>query len=97
MILVRNVLEIDPAQMQAARELVREMRAIGKQAGFHDKAMTDLVGPFYTLVLESEWKDLAAMEHGLTTLRARPDWQATYARMRPMVRGGRREVYELIA
>src|SRR4029077_15034626 len=87
-ILVRDILDIDPNQMKAMKSLVGDMAMLTKKLGFPDrKVMTDLVGTFYTLLLESEWPDLGTYERELGKAFQNAEWQALYGKMRPMVRG----------
>ncbi len=97
MIVVRDVFRIRPTEMKAAKTAVREMRPLSERLGLSSqRAMTDLVGPSYTLVLESLYPSLSDLEKALARAFADPDWQAAYARLRPLVEGGHREVYSLL-
>lgn len=98
MILVRDVLQIDPMQMKAAREVVQQSETMLATTGYpRPKMMTDLTGDFYRLVLEGEFADLASYEREMTKTMAHPDWQAFYGKLRPMVKGGSREVFTILA
>jgi hypothetical protein len=97
MILVRDVFQIQPEQMRAAREAVRDMRAVAAGLGYPlARMLTDLTGEYYTLVLESEFLSLGDFEKALQATIADKNWQAGYARVRPMILSGRREVYQII-
>lgn len=97
MILVRDVLEIDPAQMKMAKEATRGSQGLLKRLEYGPtRMMTDFVGTYYTFVIESEFPDLAAFETSLAGTFQDPEWQAFYGKLRPHVRGGRREVYTLL-
>jgi hypothetical protein len=97
MILVRDVFQIQPEQMRAAREAVRNLRAVAAGLGYPlARMLTDLTGEYYTLVLESEFLSLGDFEKALQATIADKNWQAGYARVRPMILSGRREVFQII-
>ncbi|MFI5181185.1 MAG: NIPSNAP family protein [Thermoanaerobaculia bacterium] len=97
MIVIRNVFRIHPDRMKDAKALVPEIQAINKRLGLPaGRAMTDLTGPSYTLVLEMEQPSLAAWEQALGKVFADPDWQKSYGKFRPMVESGHREIYTVV-
>ena len=97
MIVVRNVFQIRPEEMKKALAVIRESRPLLERLGMpRQRAMTDLVADFYTLVLEAEFPSLADFEEGTTKHFANPEWQAFYSRLRPLVAAGRREVFTIV-
>lgn len=97
MILVRDVLKIDPMQMKAAKEVIKQSDSSLTSLGMtRPKMMTDLTGEYYRLVMESEHADLATYERDMIKAMSTPEWQAFYAKLRPMVQGGTREVYTIV-
>ena len=97
MIVVRDVFHIDPEQMKTAKSEMKEHREIGKRLGYQiGRVMTDLTGEYYTLVLESEYKNLADYEAALKKIFADAGWQKAYAKFRKMIRSGRREMYTVV-
>ncbi len=97
MILVRDVFQIDPEQMKTAKEEMKEHREIAKRLGYQiGRVLTDLTGEYYTLVLESQYKNLAEYEAALKKIFADAGWQKSYAKFRKMIRGGRREMYTVV-
>lgn len=97
MLLVRNVLEIDPERMKAVRDSAHRIAPILKSLNIPTtRIMTDLVGGFYTLVIETEVPDLATFETGLASSFAHPEWQKFYSDIRGAVRGGRREIFTIV-
>ena len=98
MIVVREVFSIDPDQMKRARELMREYRAIAKKMNHPTpRTMTDLVAGHYTLVMETDFPDLATFEKTLAAAFQSPEWQRFYPDFRKLLRpGGRREIYALL-
>jgi predicted choloylglycine hydrolase len=97
MILVREVFSIDPEQMKSAKELMREYRGMVKKLNHPmPKIMTDLVADHYTLVMETEFKNMADFQETLDNAFSTPEWQQFYPSFRKLMRGGRREIYSLI-
>jgi len=98
MILVREVFRIHPERMKEAKALLPEIRAVNVRLGFPPgRAMTDVTGPYYTLVLEMEHPSLAAWEQSLTKVFADPEWQKSYAKMRPLIESGHREIFSIVS
>ena len=58
--------------------------------------LTDVTGPFYTLVLELTVPDLATFEKNAPRLFGDQEWQANYQKMAPLVDSGYREVFTLV-
>ncbi len=97
MIVVRDVFHVDPEQMKAAKEIIKQHREIAKRLGYQiGRVMTDLTGEYYTLVLESDFASLSQYEGALKAIFADAAWQESYGRLRKMFRGGRREIYTLV-
>jgi hypothetical protein len=56
--------------------------------------MSDLVGPYYTMVMETTFADLATWErdmHG--TMDA--EWRSLYQKFTPLVESGYREIFTI--
>lgn len=97
MILVREVFQISPEGMKEAKGRAGEGRRLMEKAGMKGlRAMTDLTGDYYTLVLESVHEDLAGFEKMFNESFSDPEFQAWYPRLRKHVRGGKREVYTIL-
>ena len=58
--------------------------------------LTDVTGPFYTVVLEVTVPNLAAFEGDGPRLMGDKDWQANYQKIAPLVESGYREVFTLV-
>ncbi|MBI1956024.1 MAG: hypothetical protein HYS38_06480 [Acidobacteria bacterium] len=98
MIVVRNIFQIEPDQMKLAIELAKQNRELSKKIGYPiSRILTDLVGDFYTLVLEFESGSLAELEVGMKKIMSDPKWQKLYPQLRKLMRGGRREVFTVVA
>jgi len=98
MILVRNVFKLKFGMARESVALWQEGLEVLQKAGVvHDtRLMTDLTGPFYTLVAESTYDDLGAMERQLREESQLPEWRAVYQRFVPLVDSGYREVFTLV-
>ena len=98
MIIVRDIFQIDPAQMKQATDAAKGMRDINKRLG-HPVAriLTDLVGTYYSLVFESEFSDLAAYQKAIDSVLKDAQWQEAYRPMRGAIRSGSREIYKVIS
>jgi len=97
MVIIRNIFQIKPGSMKQAVALVKENRPMIERAGFvSSRALTDVVGDFYTLVLETECESLEAFERGIRTSFGSAEWQAWYQRFTPLVDRGRREIMQVV-
>jgi hypothetical protein len=100
MILVRNVFKLKFGKTKEALPLVKEAVAIQKRAlagvDFSTRILTDVTGPFYTLVLELTIPNLTAWETNAPKIFADKDFQANYAKMSPLVETGYREIFTIV-
>ena len=96
MIVVRDVFQIQPDRMKEAKATMKEIFAAVRplDPGFK-RALTDVTGEFYTMVLESEYADLAEYEKALKNAMAAAEFQKLYPKFRSMIRGGSREMFEV--
>jgi hypothetical protein len=98
MIVVRNVFRLKFGMAREAVALWQEGLEVLRRAGLVENArlMTDLTGPFYTLVVESTYEDIGAMERMLREESALPEWRALYQRFLPLAESGYRELFTLV-
>ena len=100
MILVRNVFRLKFGKAREATALMQEGLGILRNAGADTvrdaRLLTDLTGPFYTLVLEETFDSLTAMERTLERDMRLPEWQAFYPRFSPLVESGYRELFTVV-
>lgn len=97
MILVRNVFQ---AKFGKADELVaifKEMRQVLSEPANNQRILTDLSGPFYTVVLEAEVESLAEWERSRAEMFSNPQFGAVFARTIDLVDSGRAEYYTIEA
>ena len=100
MIVVRNVFRLKFGKAKEAAGLWKEGLALGKKLGFQSKSnrvLTDLVGPFYTVVFENTFESLSDFENAAKTLMPNPEWQAWYAKVSALTESGYREVFTIAA
>ena len=100
MVVIRNVFRLKFGKARQAVALFKEGSAIQKRAGvgldFSTRPLTDLTGPFYTVVLELTVPTLAAFEAAAPQLMGDKDWQANYQKIGSLVESGSREIFTLV-
>ena len=100
MIVVRNVFRLKFGKAKEAAGLWKEGLALGKKLGFESKSnrvLTDLVGPFYTVVFENTFESLTEFENSAKKLMPNPEWQAWYAKVSALTESGYREIFTVAA
>ena len=63
---------------------------------YSTRVLTDVTGPFYTLVLELTLPNLATFESNAPRLFADKEWQANSQKMTPLMESGYREVFSIV-
>ena len=100
MVVIRNVFRLKFGKAREAIALFKEGIAIQKRAGagldFSTRLLTDVTGPFYTVVLEITAPNLAALEAEAPRLMGDKDWQANYQKIAPLVESGSRDIFTLV-
>ena len=98
MILIRNVFQLKFGKAREAVALMKENLALQKRLAPDTPArvLTDVTGPFYTLVLELTVPNMAAFESTAPKLMGDKDWQANYQKMVPLVESGHREIFTIV-
>lgn len=98
MILVRDIFHLKFGKAKDAVSSLKEARDLNKKYGFDKtRALTDLVtGQSYTLVLESEWDDLAAWEGSMKKGLGADEWQKWYQKFVPLVETASREILNIV-
>jgi hypothetical protein len=97
MILVRDVFQLKFGKAREAKALWKKGAVINKKVGPGPRrAMVDLVGPFYTFVLEGTYKDLADYERALRKVLGAKEWSGWYRKFMGLVESGRREIYTIL-
>jgi hypothetical protein len=98
MILVRDVFQLRFGKAREAVALAQEMLGPMRESeAVRDaRLLTDLSGPYYTLVLETTYDSLAAFEGELRRELTRPEWRGWYDRFTPLVDSGHREMFTVV-
>jgi hypothetical protein len=100
MIVVRNVFRLKFGKAREAVAVMKEGMAIQKRvlsgADFSARLLTDVTGPFYTVVFELTVPSLTAFEAEAPKLMGDKDWQANYQKMTPLVESGYREIFTVV-
>jgi hypothetical protein len=100
MVVIRNVFRLKFGKAREAVALFKEGIAIQKRVAagpdFPTRLLTDLTGPFYTVVLELTVPNLAAFEAAAPQLMGDKDWQANYQKIGSLVEAGYREIFTLV-
>jgi hypothetical protein len=99
MIIVRNVFQLSFGKAREALALAKQNVEMSRKAGLQQDRMrllTDVVGRFYTLVLEITFSDLAEMERTQSQMMGIPEWRAWYDKMVPLVESGYREIFRVV-
>ena len=102
MMVIRNVFRLKFGKAREAVALFKEGIAIQKRVGagagidFPTRLLTDVTGPFYTVVLELTVPNLAAFEGAAPQLLGDKDWQANYQKIGSLVESGYREIFTLV-
>jgi len=98
MIVIRNVFRLKFGKARDGVALVKESVAIQKRAGvgFTSRILTDLTGPFYTIVLELTLPSLTAFEAELPRVMSDKDFQANYQKLVELVDSGYREIFTIV-
>jgi hypothetical protein len=92
MIVVRDVFQ---AKYGRGDELVRLMKELEEKFEMAQRIYTDMSGPFFTVVIESEVESVDAWESTLQEAFTDASWQDWFSKMVPLVETGRREFYRL--
>jgi hypothetical protein len=98
MVVVRNTFQVKFGRMKEAVVLMKENLARSTAAGGKPgRLLTDVTGPFYTLVLEFEFEGLADADNHASTMMKLPGWQEAYQKFAALVDSGRRDVFSVVA
>lgn len=97
MIVVRDVFQMKFGQAREAVPLWKEGLELGRSLGFPEaRLLTDRVGSFYTLVLETEFPDLVEYERVTAAVLGDDRWQKWYKKVVPFIESGRREILNVV-
>jgi hypothetical protein len=94
MILVRDIFRLKFGKARDALAVWKEMAAYGKRKGQpgSPRVLTDLVGNYYTFVMETTFPDLASWERDMRGMMD-DEWRGLYQKFTPLVESGSREIF----
>jgi hypothetical protein len=98
MTIIRNVFRLKFGKAREAVALIKEGVAIQQRAGanFSQRILTDLTGPFYTVVLELTVPSLSIFEAEAPRIMGNQEFQANYQKLVPLVESGYREIFTVV-
>ena len=97
MILVRNVFQLKFGKTREATAMMKENEALVKRHGNNPtRYLTDLSGPFYTLVMEITFDSLAALEKSQSEMMGSKEFSDWYQKFIPLVESGHRELFTVV-
>jgi NIPSNAP len=99
MILVRDVFRLKFGKAREAQAAFKDVGDAGNRAGFRSdsfRVLVDLVGPYYTLVLETTYGNLAEYEQMSSSALANQEWRSAYQKFTPHVESGYREIFTIV-
>ena len=83
--------------MKDALAISKDMANLERKYGYStSRVMTDLVGPYYTLIFESTYDSLENYEKALNNVMGAEDWSTWYQKFIPLVDSGRREIFKIV-
>lgn len=95
MILVRDVFRLKFGKARDALATWKAMGAHMQRAGMPTpRILTDLVGPYYTLVMETTYADLGTWEREMRTA-LDDEFRSLYQKFTPLVESGYREIFTI--
>ena len=98
MVVIRNVFRLKFGKAREAVALMKQGIEIQQRAGmtYPRRLLTDLTGPFYTLVLEITAPSLGEFEAIAPRFMGDKEFQANYQQLVPLVESGYREVFTIV-
>ncbi len=97
MILVRDIFQVKFGRMKEAKEIWKEMlKVMPAPVGNRPRILTDLTGQYYTLVMESTFKDLTDYESFSRQEMGAAGVGALYQKFVPLVDSGHREIFTIV-
>ena len=96
MILERNVFQAKYGRGDELVAVMKKMRPLMKRAGARDlRVLTDLSGPFFTVIAEATFENLAASE-ATSSMFGEPAFEKLMSAMAELVESGSREFYTIV-
>ncbi len=100
MIVVRDIFQAKYGRGDELVQLFKEARGQwarlqGERASYATRILTDLSGPFFTVITETEVESLGEWEQLLARSFADPEFGQWFSRMPELVESGRREFFTI--
>ena len=98
MVVVRNVFQLKFGKAREAVAMAKESLAIQAKIGMdpqRTRLLTDIVGRFYTLVLEITFNSLGDLERERDLMNS-DEWRRWYEKFTTLVESGYREVFQVV-
>ncbi len=97
MIVVRDVFQLKFGKMRDAQQLWQEGRQFSRNNGnVGQRVMTDLVGDYYTLVMEQSYNSLSDYEKAMQNTMGSDEWRNWYKKFTDLVESGKREIFKVV-
>jgi hypothetical protein len=97
MIVVRDIFRLKFGKAKEARAVMKQGAELSARAGLApQRQLMDLVGPYYTLVLESTHPSLAAWEAAHANAQLATEWETWYEKFKAVVDSGYREIFTVV-
>jgi hypothetical protein len=97
MIVVRDVFYLKFGAAKQALALIEKAKDIMKKDSFMPwRVLTDFTGHSYTLILESEYKNLSNFEAEMQKGFSDKKWQSWYEKFKPLVNSSYREILKVV-
>jgi hypothetical protein len=97
MIVVRDIFQLKFGRAKDAMELWKTNSQFFENEDMHNtRMMTDLTGPYYTLVMESTFNSLTDYENMMKNELKTDEWRKFYNKFVELVESGRREIFNLV-
>jgi hypothetical protein len=97
MIIVINEFQVEPSKIKQATEAAKAAQAqVGKLGHKPHKILTDVTGPFYTLMFVGEVESLAQLETTMSGVMSDPGFQQAYQPLRDAIRSGSRRIMRVV-
>ena len=95
MIVIRNVFQAKFGKADELVALFKEMKDLMPVA--QSRILTDVAGPFFTVVMELEVESLSEWEQTLAETFGSEEFEEAFAKTVPLTESGRREIYAIQA
>ena len=96
MIVERDVFQAKYGQGDELVEVLKASRSMWEARGLRHRILTDLTGPFFTVVLEIEWPDEVPLQIAHEALFAKEEFGDWFGRTIEFAESGHRELFIVV-